>query len=125
MSSSVLREWKNIMLKGDSHKLKNIIHENAVFYSPVVFTPQIGKKNVLKYLSTAIKVFEKKNFSYIRYVEFDNALYAEFTATIDDIEINGVDFIRIEDQLIKEFKVFIRPIKGLEKVWSKMRNNFN
>ena len=48
-------------------------------------------------------------------------IFAEFSASIDNIEINGIDFIRLEKNLIIEFRVFIRPIKGLEKVWSQMR----
>jgi len=31
-------------------ELINIIHDNATFHSPVVFTPQEGKKKVIKYL---------------------------------------------------------------------------
>ena len=55
----------------------------------------------------------------------NNNIFAEFSATIDNIEINGIDFMRLENSLIIEFRVFIRPIKGLEKVWSQMRKNLN
>ena len=91
----------------------------------MVYTPQIGKEIVVKYLSTAVKVFKGKNFTYINKIIENNNIFAEFSATIDNIEINGIDFMRLENSLIIEFRVFIRPIKGLEKVWSQMRKNLN
>ena len=123
MSLAALDKWNNIMKTGNIKKLDEIIHDNAKFYSPVVYTPQEGKKIVVKYLSTAVKVFSGKNFKYINKVTDKKRIFAEFSASIDNIEINGIDFIRLEKNLIIEFRVFIRPIKGLEKVWSQMREH--
>ena len=49
-------------------------------------------------------------------------MFGEFKATLSNIEVNGIDYIKWENDLIKEFKVFIRPHKGLDVVWSKMKN---
>ena len=123
MSLAALDKWNNIMKTGNVKKLDEIIHDKAEFYSPVVYTPQIGKKIVVKYLSAAVKVFSGKNFKYINKITGKKRIFAEFSVSIDNIEINGIDFIRLEKNLIIEFRVFIRPIKGLEKVWSHMREN--
>ena len=52
----------------------------------------------------------------------------EFTLTIEDTEINGVDLISWDDAgLIKEFKVFIRPLQGvnlIHKLMQQMLENF-
>ena len=118
----VINKWKNIIENGNSKKLHLIIDNNAIFFSPVVYAPQIGKKLVLKYLSAAIDVFQKTQFRYINEVFNNNNMYGEFKATLDNIEVNGIDYIKWENELITEFKVFIRPHKGLEIIWLKMQN---
>ena len=99
-----------------------IIDKDAVFYSPVVYSPQKGKKLVLKYLLAAVDIFNNTDFRYINEVIYKNNMYGEFKATLDNIELNGIDYIKWENELITEFKVFIRPHKGLEVIWSKMQN---
>ena len=123
MSISTIKIWKEIISTGDEKQLKNIIHEKAIFHSPVVYFPQNGKEKVFKYLSAAIKTFHGKNFEYTDNIISKNQIYfAEFKAYFDNIEVNGIDFIKCEDSLIKEFKVFLRPIKGIEVVWKEMKN---
>ncbi len=115
-----IKEWKRIILSGELYNLNEIIHKNATFYSPVVFTPQVGKKKVMLYLSNAVNIFKDKNFNYINTIKVENIFYAEFEAKFDEIIVNGVDFIRIKNGLIYEFKVFLRPLKGLQVVWKEM-----
>ena len=122
MSIKTINKWKKIIETAKTNDLGNIIHEKAIFFSPVVYTPQKGKPNVIKYLSSAVKVFKGKKFKYINNEYFtSSAFFAEFSAEINNIEINGVDIIHCEYGLIKEFKVFLRPIKALEAVWSEMK----
>ena len=122
MSHFTINTWKSIMKTGNHEKLINIIHDNATFHSPVVFTPQEGKKKVIKYLSSAVEIFKERNFHYTDNILVDNIrFYAEFKARFNKIEVNGIDFIICKNNLIKEFKVFLRPIKGLEIVWNEMK----
>ena len=122
MSNATINTWKSIINTGNHKGLTNIIHENATFNSPVVFTPQEGKIKVIKYLSSAVEIFKGKNFYYTDNIIKDSfRFYAEFKATFDKIEVNGIDFIKCENNLIKEFKVFLRPVKGIEIVWNEMK----
>ena len=122
MSISTIKIWKKIIRTGDEKKLKNIIHKQAIFHSPVVYLPQKGKGKVLKQLSSALKTFHGKNFEYTDNIIFENEIYfAEFKGYFDKIEVNGIDLIKCENGLIKEFKVFLRPIKVIEKVWNEMK----
>ena len=122
MSNATINTWKSIINTGNHKGLTNIIHENATFYSPVVFTPQEGKIKVIKYLSSAVEIFKGKNFYYTDNIIKDSfRFYAEFKATFDKIEVNGIDFIKCENNLIKELKVFLRPVKGIEIVWNEMK----
>lgn len=45
----------------------------------------------------------------------------EFVTELDGVAINGVDIIRFnEDGKISDFKVMIRPLKAINKVWEMM-----
>ena len=44
-SLGVIEEWKKIMSSGQTNNISKLIHEDAIFYSPVVFSPQKGKKS--------------------------------------------------------------------------------
>jgi len=65
LSIKTIDIWKTIIQTGNTSDLKDIIHEEAIFYSPIVYTPQKGKNKVLKYLHTAVKIFKGNNFRYL------------------------------------------------------------
>ncbi len=115
-----IEQWKKIILSGNTNNLNEIIHKNAIFYSPVVFTPQVGKRKVINYLSNAVNVFKNKGFIYKKTITNQNSTIAEFEATFGKIVVNGIDLIITKNNLIYEFKVFLRPLKGLEVVWKEM-----
>ena len=57
---SAIEKWHDIMKSGGSNakeKLDNLLHDDVVFYSPVVFTPQKGKEITKLYLAAASGVF--------------------------------------------------------------------
>jgi Na+/H+ antiporter NhaA len=51
-----------------------------------------------------------------------NSASLEFSLTIDDTDINGIDLITWNnDGLITEFKVFIRPLQGVNLIHKMMQ----
>lgn len=45
----------------------------------------------------------------------------EFALVLDGIQVNGVDMVRWNaDGKIEDFKVMVRPLKAVNKVWEKM-----
>lgn len=113
--------WHEIITSDDTQQLRDLIHEDAVFWSPVVHTPQKGKKIVSKYLEAAGKVLADENFAYVRKVIGERDAVLEFTNEIDGITINGVDMIRWDDDgKIVDFKVMLRPLKAVQIVHQKM-----
>jgi SnoaL-like domain len=114
--------WHAYMASGgDGALLSAQIAEDAVFHSPVVHSPQAGKAKVMMYLLAAAQVLGNDSFRYVReIVDGDNALL-EFTAEIDGIMINGIDLIAFgEDGKIQDFKVMVRPLKAVNKLWELM-----
>ena len=117
-----LKRWHEVIDEGSSPEaLAAIIHEDAVFHSPVVHTPQRGQAIVVAYLSAAGQTLGNDSFEYVReLVDGENAML-EFTTEMDGIHVNGIDLIRFdEDGKIVDFKVMVRPLKAVNKVWEQM-----
>ncbi|MCP5395693.1 MAG: nuclear transport factor 2 family protein [Sphingomonadaceae bacterium] len=117
-----LARWHEVMEGGNAPAaLAAIITEDAVFHSPVVHTPQHGRALVVAYLAAAGQVFADGQFTYQREIVDGNDAMLEFTAELDGIYINGIDLITFDDDgFIKDFKVMVRPLKALNKLWEMM-----
>ena len=118
--SNNLAEWREFMKSHLPERLNGMLADDAVFHSPVVHSPQRGRAIVATYLMAANKVFEDTGFQYVdEIVNADgNAAMLEFTAEIDGIHINGVDIIHWNaDGKIEKFKVMVRPLKAINKIW--------
>ena len=117
-----LKRWHEVIENGSrAEELSAIIREDAVFHSPVVHTPQVGRPIVVAYLSAAGNTLGNDSFEYVReLIDGDNAML-EFTTEMDGIHVNGIDLIRFdEDGMIVDFKVMVRPLKAVNKVWEQM-----
>ena len=115
--ATALDSWHEIIRNGDASALDTLIADDAVFHSPVVHTPQVGKAIVVKYLTAAANVLLDESFKYLGEMVDERQAMLEFQVTLDDIVINGVDHIRWNDNnQIIEFKVWVRPLKGMQKL---------
>jgi deoxyinosine 3'endonuclease (endonuclease V) len=118
---SPLDTWHRMVRTNDATDLATLVAEDAVFHSPVVHSPQRGRKLTVMYLSAAFQVFFNPTFRYVREIVGTSDAMLEFETEIDSILVNGVDIITWNDAgLITEFKVMIRPLKGVDVVHRKM-----
>ena len=132
---SAIEKWHDIMKSGGSNakeKLDNLLHDDVVFYSPVVFTPQKGKDITKLYLAAASGVVsndkktpdsEKKEskFKYVKEVVNGNTACLEFETEMNGIYVNGIDLISWDDEdKITEFKVLIRPLQAVNTIHEMM-----
>ena len=122
MSETVIERWHAYADTKDVSLLSELIAADAVFHSPVVHTPQEGKKKCMMYLMGAMQVFSEGSFKYVNQWDQTNGAVLEFEAEIEGITINGVDLISWNnDGQIVEFKVLVRPLKGMQKIHEKMQ----
>lgn len=123
MSKTLIDQWHQVVRSEDLDQLKKLIHKDCIFYSPIVFAPQKGKRLTIMYLSSAFKVFKAgDSFEYVREIEQGSQAVLEFNAVLDGIIVDGVDMIVWNDEgKIIEFKVMIRPFKAIEKIGEKMK----
>ena len=117
-----LKRWHEVIEGGsEPAALTNIMREDAVFHSPVVHTPQKGRPIVVAYLSAAGQTLGNDSFQYLREVVDGNTAVLEFQTDMDGIQVNGIDMITFDDEgLITDFKVMVRPLKAVNKVWEMM-----
>jgi hypothetical protein len=117
-----LARWHAVLADGSKPKaLAAMIAEDAVFHSPVVHTPQASRAKVVAYLAAAGQVLGGDNFRYLRELVDGDEACLEFETELDGITINGIDLIRFdEDGMIHDFKVMVRPLKAINKVWELM-----
>jgi len=116
-----LAAWHRYILGKDPASLDDLIADDAVFHSPVVHSPQVGKAKVLTYLTAAGAALGNETFRYVRELVDGPEVLLEFTVEIDGVTINGIDLIRFDiEGRIVDFKVMVRPLKAINKVWERM-----
>ena len=121
MKENALATWHRLVAERNVSGLDLLLADDAVFHSPVVHTPQVGKAVTKQYLTAAFEVFFDKTFRYVRELVGPQDAILEFRLELDGIAINGVDMIRWNDDgKIVEFKVMIRPLKAVNLIHQKM-----
>ena len=131
----VLDRWHQ-HLRGDlPGGLDALLHEDCIFYSPVVFSPQRGREISKLYLSAAANVLpgdeaaaqpvtsddEHGKFRYTKKIADGHHAMLEFETMVGEVSVNGVDIITCDDDgWIIEFKVMMRPYKALDAVRDQM-----
>ena len=121
MTEHALDAWHRLVRTQDVSGLDRLLAEDAVFHSPVVHTPQRGRKLATMYLGAAFSVFFNPTFRYVREIvgPFDAML--EFETEVDRISVNGVDLIKWNEAgQITDFKVMLRPLKAINVIHQRM-----
>ncbi|MEM8706543.1 MAG: nuclear transport factor 2 family protein [Actinomycetota bacterium] len=132
----VLDRWHQHLRGELPGGLDALLHEDCVFLSPVVFSPQRGREISKLYLSAAANVLPgddeaaaapapsddgKGKFRYTKRIAEGHHAMLEFETMVGDISVNGVDIITCDDDgWITEFKVMMRPYKALDAVREQM-----
>ena len=117
----LIQQWHQIVQHADTQLLKEILDDEIVMHSPVVFRPLSGRAIVEFYLQAAFHTLVNDSFQYVREVVGEKDAILEFTVEIDGVFINGVDMIKFnENGKIIDFKVMLRPLKAVKLIHQKM-----
>jgi hypothetical protein len=120
-AKSLIKKWHKVIETDNLELLNDIIADNAIFSSPVVFKPMEGKEITMMYLNAAGESFNMEKFEYTKEIHDGMNSVLEFETYIDEISVNGVDMIEWNEYgKISNFKVMIRPYKAVQKVQEKM-----
>ena len=117
----MIDRWLDVIENGQTAGLDDMLAEDAVFYSPAVFTPQRGRAKAAAYLRAAEHMFADTNFHYVNKWIDSHSAVLEFAADIDGISVEGIDILHWNDEgRLTSVKVMMRPFKGLQAVIAKM-----
>ena len=138
MIETTIARWHQYLRGELPGGLDELLHDDVVFFSPVVFTPQRGKAVTKKYLEAAGATLGGEpgpaaaehggntavggKFRYVSEVMSDNRAVLEFETEMSGKYVNGVDLITCDDDgKIIEFKVMIRPLQAINALHEAMR----
>jgi hypothetical protein len=135
MIEAVIAKW-HAHLRGElPGGLDELLDDDVVFYSPIVYTPQKGKAITKLYLEAAGQTLPGDQpsganggaarppgaFRYTKTVMAADTAVLEFETTVEGKYVNGVDIIRVNDAgRIVEFRVMIRPLQAINLVHQQM-----
>jgi hypothetical protein len=133
MIEQVIEKWFANLRGQLPGGLDELLDDDVVFYSPIVFTPQEGKTITKLYLQAAGQTLpgdssgspDKKGsgggFHYTKQVLAGDTAVLEFETTVAGKYVNGVDIIRCNDEgRIVEIRVMIRPLQAINLVHQQM-----
>ena len=131
MIADVLDRWHRYLHGELPGGLAELLADDVVFYSPIVFTPQRGKEITTRYLQAAAATLAGApaaedpgagRFRYTKQVAAGDTAVLEFETSVDGRYVNGVDIIRCDDAgRIVEFRVMLRPLQAVTAVHERMR----
>jgi hypothetical protein len=119
--------------------LDALLHEDCVFISPIVHTPQRGRELTKMYLRAAgvtladaavpgasgdsdMQINPTSAFRYTKEIREGHHAMLEFETEIEGKYANGVDIITCDDDgRIIEFKVMMRPLQAINAVHAQMK----
>jgi len=132
MIEKTIEKWHRFLAGKFPGGLDELLADDVVFYSPVVFTPQKGKDITKLYLNAAGGTFgglggssgggkSASKFRYTKEVLSGNQAVLEFETEVGGKYINGVDIITCNAEgLITEFRVMIRPLQAVNMMHQQM-----
>ncbi len=141
MIETTIQNWHKYVRGDLPGGLDQLLHDDVVFYSPVVFTPQKGKAITSLYLQAAAGTLNEPSqedpgvsdtavgsseqtgsFRYVSEVMSGNTAVLEFETTIDGKYVDGIDMITCDqDGKIIEFKVMVRPLQAVHAIHQAMQ----
>jgi hypothetical protein len=134
MIEQVIERWHDHLRGRLPGGLDELLADDVVFYSPIVYTPQEGKAITKLYLEAAGQTLtgdapsatagsdaKPGGFRYTKEVLAGDTAVLEFETTVGGKYVNGVDIIRCNDEgRIVEFRVMIRPLQAVNLVHQQM-----
>jgi SnoaL-like domain len=110
----------------DTDAIAALLAEDITFTSPVAFKPYPGKPITAAILRAVLRVFE--DFTYIREIANPDGrdLALVFTATVNGKQINGCDFLHLnEEGKVDDLVVMVRPLSAARALADAMGAEFD
>lgn len=132
MIEKTIEKWHRCIAGELPGGLDELLADDVVFYSPIVFTPQKGRDVTKLYLNAAGSTFGlaasngggakvESTFRYTKQVMSGRHAVLEFETEVGGKYVNGVDIITCNAEgRITEFRVMIRPLQAVNMMHQQM-----
>ncbi|HIF97529.1 MAG TPA: nuclear transport factor 2 family protein [Myxococcales bacterium] len=137
MIEQFIENWHKYLKGQLPGGLDELLAEDVIFYSPVVYTPQEGREITKLYLAAAASTFGGDgpkdagsgatdssgpgSFHYTKQILSGNQAVLEFESSVGGKYINGVDILECNDDgLLTEFRVMVRPLQAVNMLHQQM-----
>ncbi|MGP4046622.1 nuclear transport factor 2 family protein [Streptomyces sp. 2A115] len=120
-----MNPFRKAVEDGDHAAVVDLLAEDVVFTSPVVFKPYAGKAITAAILGAVIRVFE--DFRYVREIANPDGrdLALVFEARVGDRAIQGCDFLHFDENgRIDDLMVMVRPLSAAQALQAAMAARF-
>lgn len=114
--------WEDVVARNDLRGMAMMFTDDAIFRSPAVFKPYQGRKTITGILSMVVQVFGPLTYSNW-WANDAGGVVMQFATTVaapdgdKRLDIEGVDIFQLDEAgQITEFRVMIRPLRGLQAV---------
>jgi hypothetical protein len=108
-----LVKWHKYVSEQNMQALAEALADDILFHSPAIWKPKEGKATAMLYFRSAARVLE--DFRYHRQFVGDNAVVLEFSASVGQLSLKGVDILQFNAAgQIVDFEVMVRPANGLQ-----------
>lgn len=115
--------FREAIERHDMDAVEAMLADDVVFHSPVAYTPYPGKPITNAILRAVTEVFE--DFRYVRQLQDGREEAYVFEATVDGLELTGVDFLTLDDEgKIVDFMVMTRPLRASQALAARMAERF-
>lgn len=115
--------FREAIERHDMDAVEALLSDDVVFRSPVAHTPYPGKPITNAILRAVTEVFE--DFRYVRQLQDGREEAYVFEATVDGLELTGVDFLTFDEEgKIIDFMVMTRPLKASQALAARMAERF-
>ena len=119
-AEQTLQAWHRMVAAGDLGQVATLCAPDAVFRSPVAFTPYRGADLVAAFLQQAVHTFSDFRY-HCTFTSGGRDVVLEFSAAVGDKSLKGIDMIRFDEEgRIAEFEVMVRPASGLQALGAEM-----
>jgi len=119
-----LRGWFESVKNGNHDLLYDLLDDDFLFYSPVVFKPKDKYMGYIYLLAAAETFLATPDFKYTKKIISDFHAVLEFECTMNEKLINGIDmFTWNENKKFIEMKVLVRPNQALPILQAEMEKN--
>jgi hypothetical protein len=115
IAQAAVEEWHRIVTQRDWGKLANLLADDVTYHNPAQYEPYRGKDALVGILRLVFSIFE--DFEYRRRFSGENAYALEFSASVGESQLSGVDLVRFDSAgKMTELIVMLRPADVVAKL---------